>query len=69
MTAPASLTIRRAVPADLARVVGRAEGAVRLTLSTELANAPAQALYEAAGWRRDEGFCVYHLLIPNQNAQ
>jgi ribosomal protein S18 acetylase RimI-like enzyme len=42
---------------------GRAEGAVRLTLSTELTNAPARALYEAAGWRPDEAFLVYHLVL------
>jgi GNAT superfamily N-acetyltransferase len=42
---------------------GRAEGAVRLTLSTELTNLPAQSLYEAAGWRPDEAFRVYHLML------
>jgi|SRR5436190_8040517 len=36
-------------------------GAVRLTLSTAVTNAPAQALYESAGWRRDEKFHVYNL--------
>ena len=38
------------------------EGAVRLTLSTELSNTTAQAVYERTGWKRDEVFCVYHLL-------
>ena len=42
---------------------GRAQGAVRLALSTALTNAPAQALYEAAGWRRDEVFCSYNLTL------
>lgn len=38
---------------------GRAAGAARLTLSTALANAAAQGLYESAGWRRDTDFCTY----------
>ncbi len=36
-------------------------GAARLTLSTALDNAPAQALYERMGWRRDTVFCTYTL--------
>jgi ribosomal protein S18 acetylase RimI-like enzyme len=39
----------------------RNAGAVRLTLSTAVTNAPAQALYESAGWRRDDKFHVYNL--------
>ena len=39
----------------------RAVGAVRLTLSTEVSNEPAQALYEAAGWTRQTDFYVYNL--------
>ncbi|MES2889436.1 MAG: GNAT family N-acetyltransferase [Pseudomonadota bacterium] len=46
-----------AAAADFAR----AEGAVRLTLSTALDNRDAQRLYEAAGWQRDSQFRVYHL--------
>ena len=42
---------------------GRAQGAVRLALSTALTNAPAQALYEVAEWRRDEVFCSYNLTL------
>src|SRR5262245_38073162 len=38
-------------------------GAGRLTLSTALTNKPAQALYESAGWKRDEQFIVYHYAI------
>jgi len=38
-------------------------GAVRLTLATALGNKPAQALYAAAGWKRDEQFSVYHYII------
>jgi ribosomal protein S18 acetylase RimI-like enzyme len=43
--------------AEFARNVG----AVRLTLSTAVTNAAAQALYESAGWRRDDKFYVYNL--------
>lgn len=32
-----------------------------LTLSTAVDNYSAQALYEAAGWQREEQFCSYHL--------
>ncbi|HSW12327.1 MAG TPA: GNAT family N-acetyltransferase [Solimonas sp.] len=42
---------------------GRAVGAVRLTLATALDNAPAQRLYEAEGWKRDETFCYYNLTL------
>ena len=40
---------------------GRGAGAVRLTLSTAHTNTPAQSLYEAQGWRRDDIFRCYHL--------
>jgi GNAT superfamily N-acetyltransferase len=40
---------------------GRAAGAVRLTLSTEIANQAAQAAYENAGWVRQTDFHVYNL--------
>lgn len=39
-------------------------GAVRLSLSTATGNQAAQALYQSAGWKRDEQFFVYHLAIP-----
>jgi len=42
---------------------GRAVGAVRLTLSTEITNAPAQSLYEAEGWKLQTDFCVYNLAL------
>lgn len=42
---------------------GRAVGAVRLALSTELSNATAQAVYERAGWARDTVFCQYTLSL------
>ena len=40
---------------------GRAAGAVRLTLSTEVTNRAAQALYEAQGWVRQTDFYVYNV--------
>ena len=40
---------------------GRETGAVRLTLSTEVTNVTAQALYEGLGWRRQEEFYAYDL--------
>lgn len=43
---------------------GKAQGAVRLTLSTATGNLEAQALYVAAGWRRDEQFHVFQRAIP-----
>jgi ribosomal protein S18 acetylase RimI-like enzyme len=49
---------------EAAASFGRSEGAVRLTLSTELTNTPAQSLYEAAGWQPDRTFRVYHLPLP-----
>jgi GNAT superfamily N-acetyltransferase len=48
---------------DAAARHARTIGAVRLTLSTEITNIPAQSLYEKAGWKRDVVFCVYHLAL------
>ena len=39
-------------------------GAVRVSLSTATSNETAQALYQSAGWKRDEQFFVYHFAIP-----
>lgn len=44
---------------------GRAAGAVRLTLSTEVTNDAAQALYEVKGWRPQTDFCVYDLALAS----
>lgn len=41
----------------------QALGAIRLTLSTATDNAAAQSIYQAAGWKRDEQFFVYHFAI------
>ena len=38
-------------------------GAVRVSLSTATSNETAQALYQFAGWKRDEQFFVYHFAI------
>ena len=48
---------------DTATRFGQIGGAVRLTLSTEVTNVTAQALYEARGWKRQTDFYVYNLLI------
>lgn len=45
---------------------GKATGAVRLTLSTEVTNEAAQALYETGGWTRQTDFYVYNLAIDPQ---
>jgi GNAT superfamily N-acetyltransferase len=42
---------------------GRRVRALRLSLSTEVTNAAAQALYEALGWKLDTSFCVYQLAL------
>ncbi len=41
----------------------RASGAVRMKLSTEIKNVPAQRLYAAHGWKRDEDFYEYGLSL------
>ena len=46
-----------------ARDFGKAAGAVRLTLSTEVTNESAHALYESCGWGRQTGFYVYDIGI------
>lgn len=48
---------------DAAARFGRAAGAVRLTLSTEVANQTAQALYEREGWKRQTEFYSYDLTL------
>jgi len=42
---------------------GRATGAVRLVLSTEVNNKTAQSVYEQLGWKRDTAFYVYELTL------
>jgi GNAT superfamily N-acetyltransferase len=38
-------------------------GAVRLSLTTDVQNLPAQALYESMGWARDQKYLAYHLSL------
>jgi len=38
----------------------RSLGAIRVTLNTDIQNTPAQAVYEARGWKRDREYFVYH---------
>jgi GNAT superfamily N-acetyltransferase len=57
---------RRGVGTMLIRAAvnyGKTVGAVRLTLSTELNNKSAHALYEAEGWKLQTDFCVYNLTL------
>jgi GNAT superfamily N-acetyltransferase len=42
---------------------GRRAGAIRLVLSTEVTNAPAQSLYEKLGWKRNTEFCAYQIAL------
>ena len=42
---------------------GRFVGALRLVLSTEVANMPAQSLYEKLGWKRNTEFCTYQITL------
>jgi GNAT superfamily N-acetyltransferase len=39
----------------------RSAGAVRMALSTALTNTEARALYESAGWKRDDHFLTYEI--------
>ena len=48
-----------------ARDFGRKTQAKELTLQTAVDNYTAQALYEAAGWQRDEEFLTYNLYLNN----
>ena len=62
----ASKARKRGIGAALLRAAAdhaRRAGAVRLTLSTELSNTTAQAVYERLGWKRDTVFCVYNLAL------
>ncbi len=40
---------------------GRSIEAIRLTLTTGIANESAKALYVSQGWKQDEAFHVFHL--------
>jgi ribosomal protein S18 acetylase RimI-like enzyme len=53
----ASLLLERAA------AFARETGAVRLSLATNMANLPAQALYERQGWKKDTEFFHYHIAV------
>ena len=42
---------------------GRRVGALRLVLSTEVTNMPAQSLYEKLGWKKNTEFCMYQITL------
>ena len=42
---------------------GRRVGALRLVLSTEVTNMPAQSLYEKLGWKKNTEFCTYQITL------
>ena len=42
---------------------GRRLGALRLVLSTEVTNMPAQSLYEKLGWKRNTDFYTYQITL------
>lgn len=48
---------------ERAATFGKAAGAARLTLTTEVTNENAQALYEALGWEKDTSFYTYTLSV------
>lgn len=63
---------RRGVGARLlqsAAETAQAAGVVRLELATAITNTPAQTLYEALGWKRDEEFCLYGVSLLNERAR
>ena len=41
----------------------KAEQAVRISLTTNVANATAQAVYEAQGWAREKAFLTYNFKL------
>jgi GNAT superfamily N-acetyltransferase len=47
----------------------RTAGVVRVELATAITNMPAQTLYEALGWKRDEEFCMYGVWLLDERAQ
>ena len=49
---------------ERARALAAQTGATGLFLQTARENAPAQRLYEALGYRRDDLFLVYELTLP-----
>ena len=54
---------------DAAAQYAQTLGAIRLSLTTARTNKTAQAVYEAAGWQRDEVFLTYHLQPASRQGQ
>ncbi len=48
---------------EAAAAYARRVGALRLVLSTEVTNAPAQRLYERMGWQQNREFLTYQLRV------
>lgn len=48
---------------EAAAKYARSVNAIRLTLRTELTNLAAQATYEKLGWKRDQSFHTYDLVL------
>lgn len=48
---------------EAAAEYGRRVGALRLVLSTEVTNIPAQSLYEKLGWKRNTEFYTYQIAL------
>jgi|SRR5579872_4260078 len=42
---------------------GRRVGAIRLVLSTEVTNTPAQSLYEKMGWKKNTEFYTFQITL------
>jgi len=58
---------RKGVATALMSAAGKfaaASGADHLSLSTAITNDAARALYQSAGWKRDDQFLVYDFAIP-----
>ena len=54
---------RKGVATELLRAAtdfAKAQGAVRVSLNTDIRNLQAQQTYEALGWKRDQEFYAYH---------
>ena len=54
---------------DAAARYAQTLGAIRLSLTTAHTNKTAQAVYEAAGWQKDEVFLTYHLKPESRQGQ
>ncbi|MEL6225194.1 MAG: GNAT family N-acetyltransferase, partial [Cyanobacteria bacterium J06627_8] len=46
-----------------AKAFAKQTGAIRITLSTQVTNTAAQLLYESLGYKKDEAFYHYSLVL------